>query len=63
MSEINLLYVGKVLEVNLSARKTTIKPFNKDFKRGFIGGMGFTLKILYDEVGPQVDAFSPNNIS
>jgi aldehyde:ferredoxin oxidoreductase len=39
--------------------KTSIKP---DFTRQYIGGMGFSSRILYDEVGPDVDAFSPQNI-
>lgn len=28
----------------------------------FLGGLGYNAMILYDEVGPEVDPFSPDNI-
>jgi aldehyde:ferredoxin oxidoreductase len=53
---------GKVLEVDLSSGKITQTAVDPEFGRLFVGGQGFSNKILYDEVGPQVDALSPENI-
>lgn len=53
---------GKALEVDLSSRQIVKTDIDPDFARDFIGGMGFSSKILYDQVGPDVDPFSPANI-
>lgn len=53
---------GKVLDVNLSTRKILKRNIERQFAQEFIGGMGFSCKILYDEVRTEVDPFSPENI-
>lgn len=53
---------GKILEVDLSTGKLTKKDIDPQFAREFIGGMGFGCKILYDEVGADVDPLSPDNV-
>ncbi|MFC1934859.1 aldehyde ferredoxin oxidoreductase family protein [Chloroflexota bacterium] len=53
---------GKLLDVDLSTGKIEKKDIDPQFARKFIGGMGFSLKILYDEVGPDIDPLSPDNI-
>ncbi len=53
---------GKILDVDLSSRRIATTDIDPDFARNFIGGMGFSSKILYDEVGPGVNPFSPANI-
>ena len=53
---------GKILDVDLSTGKLIKRDIDPQFAREFIGGMGFGCKILYDEVGADVDAFSPDNI-
>ncbi|MFC1920446.1 aldehyde ferredoxin oxidoreductase family protein [Chloroflexota bacterium] len=53
---------GKILDVDLSTgeiKQTEIEP---EFARKYIGGVGFGSKILYDEVGPDVEPLSPENI-
>jgi aldehyde:ferredoxin oxidoreductase len=53
---------GRILDVNLSTgsiRKTEIDPV---LAEGYIGGMGFGCKILYDQVGTDVDPLGPNHI-
>jgi len=55
-------YAGKILEVNLNAGKVVEKELDLQFARRFIGGLGFNAKILYDEVGPSVDPFGPDNV-
>ena len=55
-------YGGTVLDVNLTKLKTTKTPLEEGFARQFIGGRGFGAKLLYDNVKPKTDAFSPDNI-
>src|SRR3989304_3739700 len=53
---------GRILDVDLSTgsiRKTEIEP---GFAEGYIGGMGFGCRILYDQVGTDVDPLGPGNI-
>ena len=53
---------GRVLEVNLSTKSISKRDMDPLFSEQFIGGMGFGCKILYDEVGPEVDPLGPDNI-
>ncbi|MFC1970429.1 aldehyde ferredoxin oxidoreductase family protein [Chloroflexota bacterium] len=53
---------GKILDVDLSMGKLVKRDIDSKFAREFIGGMGFSCKILYDEVGEDVDPLSPENI-
>lgn len=55
-------YVGTLLEVNLS--KGTIKktPLDEDMAKNFIGGVGFSSKIVYDLIEPGVDPLAPGNV-
>ncbi len=53
---------GKILDVDLSSRRMVKTSIDPDMARRFIGGMGFSSKMLYDEVGPDVEPYSPENI-
>ena len=53
---------GKVLDIDLSAGSILRKDTAPEFAREYIGGMGFSAKILFDEVGPNVDPLGPDNI-
>ncbi|MFC1968293.1 aldehyde ferredoxin oxidoreductase family protein [Chloroflexota bacterium] len=53
---------GKILDIDLSTAEVGKRDIDPGFAREFIGGMGFSCKILYDEVGTDVDPFSPDNI-
>lgn len=55
-------YIGKILEVNLSAKQVVAVDLEEKLVRNFLGGIGLGIKILYDEVGPYVDPLSPDNI-
>ena len=61
MSTVLYGYGGKVLIVNLSTGKIEKQDITPEFAQKFIGGMGFSAKILYDEVGASVGPFSPDN--
>jgi aldehyde:ferredoxin oxidoreductase len=53
---------GKILEIDLSTGRLVKRDISPQFARDYIGGMGFSCKILYDEVGPDVDPLGPQNI-
>ncbi|MFC2020244.1 aldehyde ferredoxin oxidoreductase family protein [Chloroflexota bacterium] len=53
---------GKILDVDLSTRRVVKRDIDPQFTLEFIGGMGFSCKILYDEVGQDVDPLGPDNI-
>ncbi len=54
-------YAGKVLRINLSNREVRVEETPKELVRKFLGGRGFNVRRLYDEVGPDVDPLSPKN--
>ncbi len=53
---------GKILDIDLSTGKVVKRDIDPEFAKKYIGGMGFSIKILYDEVGPEVDPLGPDNI-
>ncbi|MCX5822285.1 MAG: aldehyde:ferredoxin oxidoreductase, partial [Deltaproteobacteria bacterium] len=55
-------YAGKFLYVNLSDGSIHVKPLERDFALKYIGGRGFSARILYEELGAGVDPLSPDNI-
>jgi aldehyde:ferredoxin oxidoreductase len=54
-------WTGKILRVNLTKKKTAIQEFDSKFALNWFGGRGFAAKILWDELNPGTDAFSPEN--
>ncbi|HEA66963.1 MAG TPA: hypothetical protein ENI07_09120 [Desulfobacterales bacterium] len=53
-------YAGQILRVNLSTGDVgTVSTGN--YVDRFLGGRGIALKIYWDEVVPQIDAFDPEN--
>ena len=48
-------YVGAVLAVDLTRRRTETIPFDSGLARRTLGGSGFGAEILWREVGPAVD--------
>ncbi|MDH7499566.1 MAG: aldehyde ferredoxin oxidoreductase family protein [candidate division NC10 bacterium] len=54
-------WTGKMLRVNLTKNSWAVEEVNPDLAREFIGGRGLGTKILFDEVDPKVDPFSPKN--
>lgn len=55
-------YMGNVLRAGLSKKKTVIHKLSNTLARNFIGGRGLNSKVLYDEVGPDVDPLDPENL-
>jgi len=54
-------YSGKVLRVNLTEQKSTVEDLPQETARDFIGGAGFGIKYLFDEVKGGTDALGPEN--
>ncbi len=47
--------------MDLSSHKVRAEEFASDFALNFLGGRGFSVKILWDELRPGIDALSPEN--
>jgi len=55
-------WMGSIAEVDLSSSKITFREWNEDEKLRFIGGRGIGAKIIYDNVGPEVNPLSKDNV-
>ncbi|MGQ9637435.1 MAG: aldehyde ferredoxin oxidoreductase family protein [Thermodesulfobacteriota bacterium] len=53
-------YAGKLLRVNLSDGRITKEEISDSTKRSFLGGRGFAIKLIWDEV-KKVDPLSEGN--
>jgi aldehyde:ferredoxin oxidoreductase len=54
-------YVGKILRVNLSSLSAREETLPDELVRDYLGGAGFAIKCLYDEVKPRTPALSEDN--
>lgn len=54
-------YNKKLLRINLTTKEIRTEEISEDLIQNYIGGMGFGVKTLYDEVDAQADALSPEN--
>ena len=53
-------WTGKILRVDLTNQKTE-EIETSEYSKRFLGGLGIAAKIYWDEVKPEVTAFSPEN--
>jgi aldehyde:ferredoxin oxidoreductase len=53
-------YAGKIARINLTKQSVEFIP-TSDYAPKYIGGRGICNKIFWDEVGPGVGAFDPEN--
>jgi len=54
-------YMGKFLRVDLSSEKVSIESLNFELARKLIGGIGYAVKILNNEVNREIGPFDPKN--
>ena len=54
-------YAGNILRVNLTNGRIMEQKVNSELALNFLGGSGFGTKILWDEVGPEVEPLSGEN--
>jgi len=45
---------GKILRVNLTKRKVATQESDSKFAQNWLGGRGFAVKILWDELDPEL---------
>jgi aldehyde:ferredoxin oxidoreductase len=55
-------YIGRVLRIDLSRRTIEEREISSDVARTWLGGNGFGVKTLWDEVPVAVDPLSPESI-
>ncbi|RKX93990.1 MAG: aldehyde ferredoxin oxidoreductase [Spirochaetes bacterium] len=55
-------FYGKVLEINLSTGKKKLYQIKDEWLKNYIGGKGLGAKILYEELSPDTEPLSPENI-
>ena len=53
---------GRLLRVDLTKSKTKVQEYDEDFAKRFVGGRGFAVKLLWDELKPGTDPLSPENM-
>ncbi|MDD5628806.1 MAG: aldehyde ferredoxin oxidoreductase N-terminal domain-containing protein, partial [Elusimicrobia bacterium] len=54
-------WTGNILRVNLTAKTFRKESFDEEFAKTWVGGRGFAVKILYDELKPGIDPLGPEN--
>ena len=55
-------YAGKYLDINLETGSIEKKPLDETMIRQFVGGGGFSAKILWDELAENTDPMSAENL-
>ena len=54
-------YTGKILRINLTDQTAKEEALPLEVARDFIGGAGFGIKYLFDEVKKGTDPLGPDN--
>ncbi len=55
-------YSGRILHIDLSQGEVKIDTFDEAFAQTYLGGNGFTIRLLYDQLAPGTDPFAPENM-
>lgn len=54
-------YAGKILRIDLSNKNSREEPLSEEMARDFIGGAGFGITVLIDELKPGIDPLEPDD--
>src|SRR4030042_2161568 len=54
-------YIGKILKVDLSKKKTWKENLDEGMLKKWVGGAGLGAKFLYEEVPPGIEWSDPKN--
>ena len=54
-------WMGTILRIDLTEGTIKKESLPEDFAKKYIGGAGFGTRILWDEVGPEVKVYDPEN--
>ena len=55
-------YAGSILRINLTSKKMMPQKLSKSFAQTYLGGRGFSSRILYDEIEADTDPLGPENL-
>jgi len=55
-------YAGRIVKIDLSRNEVKSYDLPLEWCRSYIGGLGFNTKILWDQLPPNIDPLSPENI-
>ncbi|MBS3790122.1 MAG: aldehyde ferredoxin oxidoreductase family protein [Candidatus Thermoplasmatota archaeon] len=55
-------YWKKLLKIDLTEGEVKEEELSDEFLRKYIGGAGFTTKIIFDELEPDIDPLDPENV-
>ena len=55
-------WAGKILDIDLSSGSIKTYPLDEKIARLFVGGRGLGARLLWEEVGPEVDPLSSGNV-
>src|SRR5512139_3027535 len=55
-------WAGQVLDIDLTSGAIKTYPLDEKLAHLFLGGRGLGARLLWDEVGPNVDPLSPENV-
>ncbi len=55
-------YTGKRLRIDLDRLRYTIEDIDPEFMKKWCGGRGFNMKLYYDEIPPEIESESPENL-
>ena len=53
---------GRLLRVDLTKGNSKVQEYSADLAKRFVGGRGFAVKLLWDELKPGTDPLSPENM-
>lgn len=53
---------GKILRVNLTTKTIRTETVDELFASKYLGGRGWAIKYMLEEMDPTIDAFDPNNL-
>lgn len=54
-------YAGKIGFINLSKEKVTIESLDEELIKGYLGGISFLTRLLYDTIPGGADPYGPEN--
>jgi aldehyde:ferredoxin oxidoreductase len=55
-------WVGKILDIDLTNRKVSDYPLDRNLAKSFIGGRGINVKMLFGLLQPNTDPLDPENV-
>jgi aldehyde:ferredoxin oxidoreductase len=55
-------YSGRILHVDLSARRSEVQTAEPEFLRAYLGGVGLAVRLLHDNTPAHTDPLGPENV-